>query len=36
MNISRFEKDKEKLREIYKDGYDIVINNKDRILGFIN
>ena len=36
MNISRFEKDKEKLRDIYTDGYDIVINNKDRILGFIN
>lgn len=36
MDISRFEKDKEKLRTIYKDGYDIVINNKEKILNFID
>ena len=35
MDVSRFEKDKEKLRTIYKDGYDIVIKNQDKILDFI-
>lgn len=35
MDISRFEKDKEKLRTIYRDGYDIVIKNKNKILDFI-
>ncbi|NME83120.1 patatin family protein [Clostridium sp. SM-530-WT-3G] len=35
MDIGRFEKDKEKLRQIYRDGYDIVIKNKDKILDFI-
>ena len=35
MNISRFEKDKNKLRRIYKDGYNLVIENRDEINNFI-
>lgn len=35
MNISRFERDKNKLRNIYNDGYDMVMKNKEKILSFI-
>ncbi|MDO5516758.1 MAG: patatin family protein [Clostridium sp.] len=35
MDISRFEKDKDKLRRIYKDGYDFVIENREKIISFL-
>ena len=36
MDISRFERDRNKLREIYQNGYDIIIKNKDKILNYMN
>lgn len=35
MDVSRFERDKNKLKEIYNNGYDLIINDKDRILSFL-
>lgn len=35
MNINRFERDKNKLKEIYKNGYDLIIKDKERILKYI-
>ena len=35
MNIGRFERDKVKLRNIYNNGYDLVIENKEKILKFL-
>ena len=35
MNIDRFERDKNKLKAIYKNGYDLIVNNKEKILKYI-
>lgn len=35
MNVSRFERDKNKLKEIYNNGYSLIIDNKEKILGFL-
>ncbi|MDK2829383.1 MAG: hypothetical protein PWP67_2203, partial [Clostridium butyricum] len=35
MDISRFERDKGKLRAIYENGYDLIIKDKKNILNFI-
>lgn len=35
MNIGRFERDKVKLRNIYDNGYNLVIENKEKIRGFL-
>lgn len=35
MDISRFERDKKKLKAIYQNGYDLIINDKERILNYI-
>ena len=35
MDISRFEGDKIKLKAIYQNGYDLIINNKEKILNYI-
>lgn len=35
MDISRFEKDKKKLKAIYQNGYDLIINDKEKILNYI-
>lgn len=35
MNISRFERDKNKLKEIYNNGYNLIINDKDKIKNFL-
>jgi len=35
MDISRFERDKVKLRNIYNNGYSLVMENKEKILNFI-
>jgi hypothetical protein len=32
MDISRFERDKNKLKAIYQNGYDLIINGKEKIL----
>lgn len=35
MNIDRFERDKNKLKAIYQNGYDLIVNNKEKILKYI-
>ena len=35
MDVGRFERDKVKLRNIYNNGYDLVIENKEKILEFL-
>ena len=35
MDISRFERDKNKLKAIYQNGYDLIINDKEKILNYI-
>ena len=35
MNINRFERDKNKLNEIYQNGYDLIIRDKEKILNYI-
>lgn len=35
MNINRFERDKIKLKNIYQDGYDLIIKDKENILNYI-
>jgi len=35
MDIDRFERDKSKLKAIYKNGYDLIINDKEKILNYI-
>lgn len=35
MDISRFERNKEKLKAIYKNGYDIVMEQKEKILSYM-
>jgi predicted patatin/cPLA2 family phospholipase len=35
MDIKRFERDKNKLKAIYENGYELIINNKERILNYI-
>lgn len=35
MDISRFERDKNKLRAIYKNGYELVIKDKDKVLNYL-
>lgn len=35
MNINRFERDKNKLKAIYENGYNLIIKDKDRILNYI-
>ena len=35
MNISRFERDKNKLKAIYQNGYDLIIKDKEKILNYI-
>jgi predicted patatin/cPLA2 family phospholipase len=35
MDIDRFERDKNKLRDIYQNGYDLIIKDKEKILKYI-
>ena len=35
MDISRFERNKDKLKEIYQNGYELVIKSKEKILNYI-
>jgi len=35
MDISRFERDKSKLKAIYQNGYDLIMNDKEKILNYI-
>lgn len=35
MDIDRFERDKSKLKAIYQNGYDLIINDKEKILNYI-
>lgn len=35
MDISRFERNKSKLKAIYQNGYDLIIQNKEKILKYI-
>ena len=35
MNIGRFERDKNKLKAIYQNGYDLIMNDKEKILSYI-
>ena len=35
MDINRFERDKNKLKAIYKNGYDLIMNDKEKILNYI-
>lgn len=35
MDVGRFEKDREKLKAIYKNGYDLIVNDKENILRYI-
>lgn len=35
MDINRFERDKNKLREIYQNGYSLIIKDKEKILNYI-
>lgn len=35
MNIGRFEKDKEKLKRIYNNGYDLVIKDEQKVLNYL-
>jgi predicted patatin/cPLA2 family phospholipase len=35
MNINRFEKDKNKLRAIYQNGYDLIMRDKDKVLNYL-
>ena len=36
LSVSRFEKDKERLRALYQDGYRQVIEKKEQLLAFID
>ena len=35
MDVSRFERDKNKLKEIYNNGYNLIINDKEKIRSFL-
>ena len=35
MDINRFERDKNKLKAIYQNGYDLIMNDKEKILNYI-
>jgi len=35
MDISRFERDKNKLKAIYQNGYDLVIKDKDKSFNYL-
>lgn len=35
MDISRFERDKNKLKAIYQNGYDLIIMDKDKVLNYL-